>query len=107
MRPEHLLHKLRGAFDRGAAAVLLSTPERARTWGADHDGPPPNTCHVREWTLEELGALLEREGFAWGDLELTRSNDAESRLATSFALLYRDADVEQRVRAVRDAAAAA
>lgn len=102
MRPEHLLAKLRRALEDGAAAVLLSTPERTRTWGDEHQGPPPNTCHVREWTLEELGALLEREGLDRGDLELTRSNDAESRLATSLALLYRDADVEQRVRALRD-----
>lgn len=106
MRPEHLLAKLRDALAAGASAVLLSTPERTRTWGDEHAGPPPNTCHVREWTLEELGALLEREGFAWGDLELTRSNDAESRLATSLALLYRDEDVERRVRALRDRAAA-
>lgn len=106
-RPEHLLHKLQEAFRRGAATVLLSTPERARTWGADHLGPPPNTCHVREWTLEELAELLEREGFAWGDLELTRSNDAESRMATSLAILCRDSDIEQRVRAARDAAVAA
>jgi hypothetical protein len=62
---------------------------------------------VREWTIEELGALLDREGFAFGDLELTRSNDAESRLATTLALLYRDADVERLVRAERDARAAA
>ncbi len=107
MEPLPLLAKLHDAFERGAAAVLLSTPERTHTWGADHAGPPPNTCHVREWTIEELGALLDREGFAFGDLELTRSNDAESRLATTLALLYRDADVERLVRAERDARAAA
>jgi SAM-dependent methyltransferase len=107
MDPLPLLAKLHDAFERGAAAVLLSTPERTHTWGADHAGPPPNTCHVREWTIEELGALLDREGFAFGDLELTRSNDAESRLATTLALLYRDADVERLVRAERDARAAA
>ncbi len=104
MRPEHLLAKLRDAFDRGAAAVLLSTPERVHTWGREHAGPPPNPCHVREWTLEELGALLEREGFEFGDLELTRSNDAENRMATSLAILYRDEHVERVVRELRDAA---
>ncbi len=107
MDPLPLLAKLHDAFARGAAAVLLSTPERAQTWGADHAGPPPNTCHVREWTIDELGALLGREGFEFGDVELTRSNDAESRLATTLALLYRDADVEQLVRRERDARAAA
>jgi hypothetical protein len=87
--------------------VLLSTPERTHTWGADHAGPPPNTCHVREWTIDELGALLEREGFDFGDVELTRSNNAESRLATTLALLYRDATIEQLVRSERDARAGA
>jgi hypothetical protein len=107
MQPEHLLTKLGDAFERGAAAVLLSTPDRDRTWGPNHVGPPPNPCHVREWTLDELGALLDRAGFGHGDLELTRSNDAESRLATSLAILYRDEHVEQAVRAVRDAGRAA
>jgi hypothetical protein len=107
MQPEHLLAKLVDAFERGAAAVLLSTPERDRTWGPNHAGPPPNPCHVREWTLDELGALLDRAGFGHGDLELTRSNDAESRMATSLAILYRDEQVEQVVRAVRDARRAA
>lgn len=107
MDPLPLLAKLHDAFERGAAAVLLSTPERAATWGADHAGPPPNTCHVREWTIDELGALLAREGFDFGDVELTRSNDAESRLATTLALLYRDADIERLVRSERDARTAA
>ena len=107
MDPLPLLAKLHDAFQRGAAAVLLSTPERTHTWGPGHAGPPPNTCHVREWTIDELGALLAREGFDFGDVELTRSNDAESRLATTLALLYRDADVEQLVRAARDSRAAA
>ena len=107
MDPLPLLRKLHDAFERGAAAVLLSTPERALTWGAEHTGPPPNTCHVREWTIDELGALLEREGFDFGDLELTRSNDAESRMATTLAILYRDAAIEQLVRDERDARAAA
>ena len=47
------------------------------------------------------------ETVLFGALELTRSNDAESRLATTLALLYRDADVERLVRAERDARAAA
>jgi hypothetical protein len=107
MDPLPLLRKLHDAFERGAAAVLLSTPERTQTWGEAHAGPPPNTCHVREWTIQELGELLDREGFAFGDLELTRSNDAQSRMATTLALLYRDEQIEQIVRAARDVREAA
>jgi SAM-dependent methyltransferase len=95
VRPERLLGKLRGALDH-AAAVVLSTPERVETWGADHMGPPPNSAHVREWALAELGELLEREGFPHGVVGLTRSNDHANQMATILARLFVDEDLAER-----------
>ena len=105
-RPELLLGKLRGALDH-AAAVILSTPERERTWGEDHAGPPPNRAHVREWSIAELAALLEREGFDHGELGLTRSNDQTHQMATILARLFTDADLAERACAPLRAAAPA
>jgi len=99
IRPELLLRKLRAALD-AASAVVLSTPERELTWGADHTGPPPNECHTREWSTPELAAFLEAEGFGIGDVELTRSNDAENQLHTILAMLYgSEADMERATEA--------
>lgn len=107
VRPERLVHKLRDALDRGALAIFLSTPERELTWGPAHNGPPPNPCHTREWTIHELGAFLEREGLEHGDLGLTRNNNFHNQLNTILAVLVRDAAMEAQIlgRTNDDAAA--
>lgn len=89
VRPELLLRILRVTLDR-AGAVLLSTPDRKLTRGADHMGPPPKPHHVREWALDELAAFLEAEGFEHGDVGLTRSNDLEPGRNTILATVFRD-----------------
>jgi hypothetical protein len=89
--PERLLFKLRSALDY-ASALVLSTPERELLWGEDHLGPPPNPCHVREWSRPELGALLKREGFEHGELHLTRSNDVDNDMRTIMAVIGRDGE---------------
>ena len=99
MRPELLVRKLALALRHGARAVVISTPERERTWGAEQNGPPPNEAHVREWTLAELAAFLESEGLEHGDLLLTRSNDREHELATSLAVLVATESDAETVRA--------
>ncbi len=103
VRPERLVRKLADAL-AVARAVVLSTPERERTWGAAHDGPPPNPAHVREWTVTELAAFLESEGLEHGELGLTRSNDATHELATILAVLVPD---EERAGHVATALAGA
>jgi SAM-dependent methyltransferase len=80
--PDRLLRALRAALSRGALAVLLSTPDRERTWGTNHLGPPPNTAHVREWTLVEFVELIEREGITCGAGGWTRAHDGTNDLAT-------------------------
>ncbi len=94
-RPELLLAKLAAALGH-CAAVVLSTPERTLTWGADHSGPPPNPCHVREWTIAEMATFLGTAGFEHGDLTLTRSNDRDNELQTILALLFADAASQAR-----------
>lgn len=57
-----------------AAAVVISTPDRERTWGPHHLGPSPNTAHAREWAAVELVALLEDYGCVVADQRWTRSS---------------------------------
>lgn len=83
--PANLISSIRRMLGTADAAVL-STPDRVRTWGADHRGPPPNRCHVREWTLGEFRQLLE-----WCDLTVayigyTRSNTLDVEGKTILAV---------------------
>ena len=60
--PEALLQTLLQA-SKSAAYVLVSTPDRLRVYGGlDHDGPPGNPYHVREWSHIELEALFLAQG---------------------------------------------
>lgn len=77
--PTALLHTLARA--RPAAAVI-STPDRDETWGAEHNGPPPNDCHVREWNRAEFVALVESHGLSVRYVGLTASDDADWQMHT-------------------------
>lgn len=48
---------------RRAPFVLLVTPDRARSNGVQHQGPPPAPRRAREWTVDELVGFLCAEGF--------------------------------------------
>jgi SAM-dependent methyltransferase len=85
-KPERLLHQLRSLLDRGALALILTTPERNLRRGTAHVGPPPNVAHTREWALEELQAFMADEGLE-GHFGLTRTNDREPFLRTNFAVI--------------------
>jgi len=56
--PEHLLKTLQ-QLSRGAAAVIVSTPERDLERGCSHMGPPQNQSHAREWNMQEFQQLLD------------------------------------------------
>lgn len=77
VNPVPLLRLIRKLLRQGATAVIFSTPERDLTRGKGDNGPPYNSCHVREWNSEEFRALLEWAGFKLIHLGLTRSNDAQ------------------------------
>jgi 2-polyprenyl-3-methyl-5-hydroxy-6-metoxy-1,4-benzoquinol methylase len=49
--------------DVSGGRLVLSTPDRSRLDGAPPLGPPLNTRHVREWTMNELRALVRSRGF--------------------------------------------
>jgi SAM-dependent methyltransferase len=83
------------------AVVVLSTPEREVTWGADHLGPPPNAAHCREWTVAELrswvAAGVADAGVASTVIAgLTRSTSASPMLGTILLAVVPDA-VEPRL----------
>ena len=48
------------------ATIVLSTPDRVKWRGPEHNGPPPNTEHVREWSFSEFSRLVAE---VFGDRE--------------------------------------
>lgn len=60
--PDTLLLNLRRAMPPGGVA-LVATPDREKTHGPDHAGPPPNPEHAQEWSFPELRTLLVACGF--------------------------------------------
>jgi hypothetical protein len=86
VHPDRLLDKLRSIVDR-VDAMLLSTPDREREWGARHNGPPPNPHHVREWSQDELAMFLKARGFDHGFLTHTRSHSRSRTKRTVLAVL--------------------
>jgi SAM-dependent methyltransferase len=52
-QPDTLLKTLKNACET-ATFVLVSTPDRQRVYRGEHDGPPVNQYHCREWTNAEL-----------------------------------------------------
>ena len=86
VHPERLLRKLRDLLERGATALVLTTPERDLRRGRKHIGPSPNVAHVREWALDELRGFMADEGLE-GYFGLTRTNDTAPYLHTIFAVI--------------------
>jgi 2-polyprenyl-3-methyl-5-hydroxy-6-metoxy-1,4-benzoquinol methylase len=39
--------------------ILLSTPDRSLMYNTEHNGPPSNSSHVREWNMEEFKNYIE------------------------------------------------
>ena len=58
--PRAAIGQLRAGRERGAT-IVVATPDRARG-GGGRLGPPADPGHAREWTLEELRALLAAHG---------------------------------------------
>lgn len=82
--PEPALRSLRAASEH-ARALLISTPDRERVADQPPLGPPANPNHVREWSREELAALLGWCGFSDGYLSHTRAQTGSLSFET---LLY-------------------
>ncbi len=84
--PSILVGKLRRLLDF-APALVISTPERDLTHGAQHNGPPPNPSHVREWNLAEFQAFMESEGLAVDYISVSPSNDQTFEHKTIVAVV--------------------
>ena len=84
--PEVLCGHLRWMLE-SAVVCVLSTPDRDRTHGAGHFGPPPNPAHVREWAADELVLFLESQGFVVLRQGWTRSHTGTSDEATVLVML--------------------
>lgn len=84
--PRPLLRFLAAIRSR-CVAIVVSTPERIGTHGAEHHGPPPNPAHVREWSLAEFRELLTDHGLPPGALGTTRANVASIDATTITAVV--------------------
>lgn len=92
--PDALIQTLHNAAET-AKYVLVSTPDRMRIYKHDHNGPPGNLSHCREWTLEELEAWFTAESLPirWGGW--TISNDARpDQVHTSLLVLSKAETVD-------------
>jgi hypothetical protein len=79
--PEPVLRFLQ-RLTRTHHAVVLTTPDRRRTNGPLHGGPPVHPHHVREWTLEEFTTLAFEYGFTLAFAGLMASDDADYAMKT-------------------------
>jgi glycosyltransferase involved in cell wall biosynthesis len=101
--PSRLLQDLAN-LSHSCRWLLLSTPDRLRCRGAGDFGPPANPCHVREWTLDELDALLRDCRFAPFAAGYTVNTDHHRQktgiLALSGSGMYRTGTMPVRVLAI-------
>lgn len=85
--PSALMKTLRNAA-KVAKYVIVSTPDRLKVYKGEHDGPPGNPAHVREWTNAELQAYFKTAGFTIQWAGWTISNDARpDQVWTSLLVL--------------------
>lgn len=70
-----------------ARLAVLSTPERDVRWGQDHNGPPPNPHHIREWNAQELHSYLQDGGLTVDFVGLTRTKNTSYSMWTTLVLL--------------------
>lgn len=88
--PAPLIQTLKNACKK-ARFVLLSTPDRERIHHGEHNGPPDNLHHVREWTNAELVQYLQHEGLPvkWHGWTVSHRKYPD-QLWTSLVILSRE-----------------
>lgn len=100
--PTNLISQLRALYD-GGAIVLISTPDRCRSRGINHKGPPGNPAHVREWALPELAALLAERGLPATFAGYTINNTRRFTRATLLTIHDRELNAALKVTQVQEA----
>lgn len=88
------------------APIVFTTPDRLRMYGYDHDGPPTNPHHTREWTLDEMRTLLNSRGIPITWAGYTASENRTRAKNTMLFLLGLDAPYAQAIEQSFDVEAA-
>lgn len=78
--------------------VVISTPDRVRTRGPEHLGPPLNPSHAMEWARSEFVALLDDWGLVVIDETWTRSHSQSDAENTVLVLCEHPAPSGQAVK---------
>lgn len=104
VQPDNLFYSLRSAVQK--APVILTTPDRLRSYGYDHDGPPANGHHTREWRLDEMVTLLKSRNIPVTWAGYTASENGTRVKNTMLLLLGLDAAYAQSVEEAFDVEAA-
>jgi 2-polyprenyl-3-methyl-5-hydroxy-6-metoxy-1,4-benzoquinol methylase len=73
-----------------AKLAIISTPDRELNWGKEHDGPPPNPTHIREWNIDEFTNMLDAYGFTIGCVGTTINNDKELEEKTILSVVVNE-----------------
>lgn len=102
VRPLAILKELSILVEDGTIRYLvISTPDRDRARGLGNPGPPANTAHVQEWTLDEFAFLLAKHKLQPVSHGFTRNHSGSKTRNTQVALIsseIKDPDVEQLPR---------
>lgn len=102
--PAGLLATMRDLLEHAPFAIV-TTPERELTHGVEHNGPPPNPAHVREWSASELASYVASAGLDVAYVGLTASHSVTYEPQTTLLLLtgtqVTAADRERLVTACR------
>lgn len=86
VNPDAFLQWL-AAISRQCSWLLMSTPDRVCCRGVGDYGPPANPCHVREWSIDEFSALLQRYEFSPAMLGYTVNTDHHLQKTTILAVM--------------------
>lgn len=102
--PSALLNTLEMASQ--LSPVILTTPDRYRLYGYDHDGKPSNIHHCREWMLPEMVSLLKAHNIPITWAGYTASENRTRVKNTMLLMLGLDAAIAQSVEQAFDVEAA-
>lgn len=85
IEPQKFINNL-SMWARVSPYILISTPDRNRVRGLGDYGPPQNTAHVREWSLQEFYELLAQNGIKNFLIGYTENNDILRQKVTILAI---------------------
>lgn len=73
------------SYSKITRLLIVSTPDRERLYGYDHDGKPTNPFHVREWKISELESYFKSKSMDFL-IGLTRTNDHTNQRSTQCVI---------------------